>query len=156
MYDTESIKNSAHLLSVVSNDMGSQGKRSGHITFFVCPFHQEKTGSLAVYDNRNFWKCYGCGKSGDVISWVQLFNNMSFLDACKTLGGDYHTSPQSKPFVPTGIKIAPSVPEMTFTDKAETLVKMFHKELLEPTSDDALTALLWLEERGIGKKDVIE
>lgn len=46
-----------------------------------CPFHSDKTPSFSVHPNKQYWHCFGCGASGDVISFVQKFNKLSFSDA---------------------------------------------------------------------------
>ncbi len=50
----------------------------------LCPFHNEKTPSFTVFDDKNF-KCFGCGKSGDVISFIQEMENCSFSEAVEIL-----------------------------------------------------------------------
>lgn len=47
-----------------------------------CPLHDDRVPSLAVYgDNR--WHCFGCKTSGDVFTWLQLTENLSFREAAK-------------------------------------------------------------------------
>jgi len=53
-------------------------KHSGNTYFAICPFHTEKTASLAVNTDENFWKCFGCGRSGNIYTWIQLTENISF------------------------------------------------------------------------------
>jgi DNA primase len=51
----------------------------------LCPFHGEKTPSLYVSPVRGSWKCFGCGKGGDVLSFVQEIERVSFPEAIETL-----------------------------------------------------------------------
>lgn len=51
----------------------------------LCPFHQEKTPSFTVFTNTNRFYCFGCAKHGDVIDFVIDTNNLSFIEAIKTL-----------------------------------------------------------------------
>ncbi len=62
-------------------------KKVGSTYKACCPFHDEKTPSFTVVQNanENFYKCFGCGESGDTISFVQKVKNLSFPDACKEL-----------------------------------------------------------------------
>jgi DNA primase len=46
-----------------------------------CPFHEDKTPSLTIYPKTNTFKCFGCGKSGDVIEFIQLKENMTKHEA---------------------------------------------------------------------------
>lgn len=51
----------------------------------LCPFHQEKTPSFYVHDDLKFYKCFGCGASGDIIGFVQQIEGISHADAVKRL-----------------------------------------------------------------------
>lgn len=46
-----------------------------------CPFHAEKTGSFKV--KNNYYKCFGCGDSGDIITFIMKFNNIGFIEAIR-------------------------------------------------------------------------
>ena len=52
----------------------------------LCPFHNEKTPSFNVDADKGFYKCFGCGKSGDVISFVRETEQLSFSEAIEALG----------------------------------------------------------------------
>jgi DNA primase len=49
----------------------------------LCPFHQEKTASFSVHATRQFYHCFGCGASGDVFSFVQKIENITFPEAVR-------------------------------------------------------------------------
>ncbi len=51
----------------------------------LCPFHDERTPSFHVIPSRGFYKCFGCGEGGDVISFVQKINNVTFVEAVEWL-----------------------------------------------------------------------
>ncbi len=51
----------------------------------LCPFHSEKTGSFSVHAARQFYHCFGCGQSGDVFSFLQKLENLSFPEAVKAV-----------------------------------------------------------------------
>lgn len=48
-----------------------------------CPFHQEKTASLSIHKKKQIFKCFGCGKGGDVITLVQELLNINAYEAAK-------------------------------------------------------------------------
>ena len=52
----------------------------------LCPFHQEKTPSFHLDADKGFYKCFGCGKAGDIISFVRETEQLSFSEAVETLG----------------------------------------------------------------------
>ncbi len=51
----------------------------------LCPFHQEKTPSFYVNPENGFYKCFGCGKAGDVITFVRETEGLNFTEAVETL-----------------------------------------------------------------------
>lgn len=58
-------------------------KKSGDKLSGKCPFHNEKLGSFFIYLNTNTFHCFGCGKTGDVITFIMEYNNISFIEAVK-------------------------------------------------------------------------
>ena len=59
-----------------------------------CPFHKEKTPSFAVNPQKQFYKCYGCGKAGDAIRFIMEMEHLEFPEAVEKLAGIYgHTGP---------------------------------------------------------------
>lgn len=50
-----------------------------------CPFHHEKTPSFSINEPDQFYHCFGCGESGDVIKFVKEMENVDFMDAVKLL-----------------------------------------------------------------------
>ena len=50
-----------------------------------CPFHNEKTPSFTVNDEKGFYHCFGCGAHGDAISWMTEQRGLGFMDAVKEL-----------------------------------------------------------------------
>src|SRR5271157_2193918 len=51
----------------------------------LCPFHREKTPSMSVHASRQFFHCFGCGASGDVFSFVQKIENITFPEAVRLI-----------------------------------------------------------------------
>jgi DNA primase len=52
----------------------------------LCPFHQEKTPSFNVDVDKGYYKCFGCGKAGDAITFVRETEQLSFTEAIEALG----------------------------------------------------------------------
>ena len=50
-----------------------------------CPFHHEKTPSFAVNESEQFYHCFGCGASGDVVKFVQEIESTDFMGAVRIL-----------------------------------------------------------------------
>ena len=53
-----------------------------------CPFHNEKTPSFTINDEKGFYHCFGCGAHGDVIRWMTDQRGLSFIDAVKELASE--------------------------------------------------------------------
>jgi len=61
-------------------------KKAGAQNFSgLCPFHNEKTPSFSVHATRQFYHCFGCGASGDVFSFVQKIENITFPEAVRSV-----------------------------------------------------------------------
>ncbi|HEX9103494.1 MAG TPA: CHC2 zinc finger domain-containing protein, partial [Polyangia bacterium] len=60
-------------------------KRTGVNHKGLCPFHQEKSPSFNVNAQKQFFHCFGCGKSGDVISFVSELEGKSFMETLREL-----------------------------------------------------------------------
>lgn len=54
-----------------------------------CPFHADDTPSLSIYGNGQRWKCFGCGKGGNVIDAMMYFEDLTFIEALKRFDEDY-------------------------------------------------------------------
>jgi DNA primase len=61
--------------------------RAGREWKGCCPFHDEKTPSFYVNDQKQFYHCFGCGAHGDAISWMVDHAGLPFMDAVKELAG---------------------------------------------------------------------
>lgn len=79
----ERIKNENDIVDIISETV--RLKRSGRNFMGLCPFHNEKSPSFSVSQDKQIYKCFGCGEAGNVISFVMKNRNMSFLDAVKYL-----------------------------------------------------------------------
>ncbi|APG62746.1 DNA primase [Sphingorhabdus lutea] len=53
-----------------------------------CPFHNEKTPSFTINDEKGFYHCFGCGAHGDVIKWMTDHQGLPFMDAIKQLASE--------------------------------------------------------------------
>jgi DNA primase len=60
-------------------------KRKGNTATACCPFHNEKSPSFNVSNTKGIYKCFGCGESGDGISFVMKYAKVEFIDAVKMI-----------------------------------------------------------------------
>ena len=60
-------------------------KRSGANLSACCPFHEEKTPSFTVSQQKQFYHCFGCGAHGSAISFLMEYQGLGFIDAIENL-----------------------------------------------------------------------
>lgn len=120
-------------------------KRRGSNYLGLCPFHGEKTASFNVSKSKGIYKCFGCGKSGNAITFVMEHEKYSYIEAIKWLAARY------------GIEIeetAMSDQAREHMQAAESLfivngfAQKFFKEQLLETEAGKNIALSYLKERG--------
>src|SRR6266446_3749560 len=80
----QSLKLQADIVRIVS-DYISLKKAGAQNYSGLCPFHKEKTPSFSVHATRQFFHCFGCGQSGDVFSFVQKIENITFPEAVRAV-----------------------------------------------------------------------
>jgi len=86
--DLQKIKN-IPILPLVSNFLNLK-KSSNTLYKSLCPFHSNDTDpSLIINIEKNNWKCYGCGESGDVIDFYSKIKNIDFRNSVKDLSNNY-------------------------------------------------------------------
>ncbi|TAE74152.1 MAG: DNA primase [Bacteroidetes bacterium] len=83
----QQIKDRSDILEVV-NDFVSLKKKGQNYTA-CCPFHNEKTPSFSVSQAKGIYKCFGCGKGGDSVSFVMDIENLSYPEALRWLAKKY-------------------------------------------------------------------
>src|SRR3954447_26779993 len=79
----EAVKEAVDIVQLVSGR--TQLRRSGARFVGRCPFHEERTPSFSVTPDRGFYHCFGCGKGGDAIRFVQETENLDFAGAIEWL-----------------------------------------------------------------------
>jgi DNA primase len=80
----QTLKQQADIIRIVG-DYISLKKAGAQNYSGLCPFHKEKTPSFSVHAARQFYHCFGCGASGDVFSFVQKIENITFPEAVRAV-----------------------------------------------------------------------
>jgi DNA primase len=121
-------------------------RKSGAQNFSgVCPFHNEKTGSFSVHATRQFYHCFGCGVSGDVFSFVQKIENITFPEAVRLVAQKLGIAMPKVQFAsPQEAREAKM--RGTLLDLNETACAWFQEQLKKP---DAAHAREYLAGRGL-------
>ncbi len=117
-------------------------KRAGRDFKACCPFHDEKSPSFTVSQNKQFYHCFGCGAHGTAISFLMDYNGMEFVDAVEELASR------------AGVQVPREEGDFSKTkDNAELyelmelVVRHFCRQLRE--SPDAERAVDYLKQRGL-------
>lgn len=83
MDQVEQVKQKIDIVQIIEGRVGL--KKAGRNFKGLCPFHSEKTPSFMVSPERQTYKCFGCGEGGDVFTFLQRYEGMSFLESLEEL-----------------------------------------------------------------------
>ena len=142
----EEVRSRADIVEVIGEFVPL--KKAGREYKANCPFHEERTPSFYVVPDKGFYKCFGCGKSGDVFSFVMERQGMDFVEAVK------HVASR------TGVEVREvgrgreeEDPHRAFHEINAFARDWFRAQLVDPTV--GAKARAYLEARGVGA-DVAE
>jgi DNA primase len=110
----ETLKQQADIVRIVGDYV--KLKKAGAQNFSgLCPFHAEKTPSFSVHATRQFFHCFGCGESGDVFTFVQKAENITFPEAVRLVAQ----------------KLGVAMPKVSFSSPAEARDAQVRMALLD-------------------------
>ncbi len=116
-------------------------KRKGKEFTACCPFHNEKTPSFTVSENKQFFYCFGCHAKGNVIGFLMDYEHLSYVDAIESLAADAHLDVPHEDNAPANKNREDKQPLYTILNQASEL---FQEEL--KTSERAIN---YLKQRGL-------
>ncbi len=136
----DEIRDRADIVDVVGRFVDL--KRAGVNYKALCPFHDEKTPSFVVSPDKQIFHCFGCGRGGNVFSFIMEIEGVAFPDAVRALGKPY------------GIEVATAPQSDSDTSKNEPLYRItdfaarwYHRNLMG--KETGAVARLYLKQRGI-------
>src|SRR6266403_3682674 len=110
----ESLKQQADIVRIVGDYV--KLKKAGAQNFSgLCPFHAEKTPSFSVHATRQFYHCFGCGESGDVFTFIQKVESITFPEAVRLIAQ----------------KLGVPMPQVSFSSPAEARDAQVRMALLD-------------------------
>ena len=108
--------------------------KKGQNYWGCCPFHNEKTPSFSVAEEKGFYHCFGCGAHGDIISFVMNTEHLEYPAAIRELADMAGMKmPEYKPKSPARQKM-----EDSYFEIIENATKLYQQLLFEPAGADAL------------------
>lgn len=84
----EEIKDAVDIVDLIGSYVSLVKRGRNYVG--LCPFHNEKTPSFSVNPDGHYFKCFGCGKSGDAITFLQEYEGLDFNEAIKELAEKVH------------------------------------------------------------------
>ena len=129
---TDELRQRLSIVDVISRRVPLTKK--GQNYWGCCPFHNEKTPSFSVSEDKGFYHCFGCGEHGDIISFTMKSENVDFKTAIRELADMAGLKvPDYKPR--DAAEIAREESYVKITDDA---AKIYQQKLFEPIGEHAL------------------
>lgn len=126
-------------------------KKRGANYLGLCPFHNEKTPSFTVSPSKEIYKCFGCGKSGNTISFIMEHEKLSYVEALKWLANKYNVDIEET-------EVSPEQKSQQQTAESLYIINQFAQKfysdiLLESEAGQAI-GLTYLTERGFTENTI--
>ena len=137
------IKNSVNIVDVIGEVI--QLTKAGRNFLGLCPFHGEKTPSFNVVEDKQFYHCFGCGRSGDVFKFIEDYRGVSFMEAVQTVGDQVGIRVQTLP--PSQSRPQQADGKQPFYEIHQEAAKFYHAILM--TTKMGEEARQYLYDRGL-------
>ena len=136
------IKNSVNIVEIIGEVVSLS--KAGRNYIGLCPFHGEKTPSFNVVEDKQFYHCFGCGRSGDVFKFIEEYRGVTFMDAVQIVSekAGIAIQNQAKPHQPTLVN-----PNQELYDIHQEASKFYQAILM--TTKMGEEARNYLHERGL-------
>ncbi len=126
-------------------------KRKGANLFGLCPFHSEKTPSFSVAPAKNIYKCFGCGRGGDAISFVMEHEHYTYPEALRYLAARYNIPIEEREPTPEEREAAQKEESLYIIN--EYALRFFQEQLFE-TEEGRRIGLSYFKERGFTEETI--
>lgn len=142
--DVATVRERAHIEEIVSSHVTLRNAGSGTLKG-LCPFHEEKTPSFQVTPARGLYYCFGCGEGGDVLTFIQKINNLSFVESVEWLADQVGVQLR---YDDSGPRVEPGVRLRTL-EANQSAMEFYQSALLAP---EAVVARQMLDGRGFDRE----
>jgi DNA primase len=127
-------------------------KKRGTNYLGLCPFHNEKSPSFTVSPAKEIYKCFGCGRSGNSISFLMEAEKYSYVEALRWLAAKYNVEIEETETSPE-VKIQQQVADSLYI--INNFAQQFFSNVLFNTAEGQDIALSYLKQRGF-REDIIK
>lgn len=119
----------------------------------LCPFHNEKSPSFTVSPSKEIYKCFGCGKSGNAISFLMEHEKYSYVEALKWLAAKYNIEIEEKETSPEYRQQQQEADSLYIINK---FAQQFFADTLFNTEEGSDIGMSYLKERGFREETIIK
>ncbi len=140
----------ANIVDVISDFVSLRKKGTSYKG--LCPFHDDSTPSFSVSPAKGVYKCFACGKAGNVVNFIMEHEQMTYPDALKWLANKYHIEVKEKELTPEE-KAAQTERDSLFIVN-EWAVKFFQEQMAD-TEEGKTIGLRYFRGRGF-RDDIIQ
>jgi DNA primase len=146
----EQVRSQVNIVDVVSQYV--QLKQSGKNLFGLCPFHEERTPSFSVSEDKQIFHCFSCGRGGNVFKFMMEIENLSFPEAVKKVAEMEHLDVDSKYFTDAAPASRETSEQKQLIELHEQAVKLYHHILINTKMGKS--ALDYLHHRGVNDETI--
>ena len=145
----EKIYDSADIVDIVSEFVSLKKRGSNYMG--CCPFHNEKTPSFSVSPAKGIFKCFGCGKAGNAVTFVMEHEHLSYVDALKFVAKRYSIEVKEREL---------SVEEQHQNDDRESMMvlssfaQQYFSDVLNKSAEGKSIGLSYFKERGFSLQTI--
>jgi DNA primase len=146
----QEVLNRADIIEIIGQFVRLKKRGANHIA--NCPFHSEKTPSFYVSGAKGIYKCFGCGKGGNVVTFIQDHEKLTYPESIRWLADYYKIALEETERTPEQVQQQQSEESLRILN--DFAAKYFHETLLN-TEEGQVIGLPYFKQRGF-RKDIIE
>jgi len=152
MIDQDTIQrifDSADIYDVISDFVNLKKRGVNYVG--CCPFHDEKTASFTVSPSKGIYKCFGCGKGGNVVNFIMEHEQMTYVEALRYLGMRYNIPIEEKVQTEEEIRKRTSRESMYIVLEA---AQRFFSNNIENTDEGRTVGFGYFKRRGLDEETI--
>ena len=145
----DNVRSAVNIVDVVSRYV--QLRKAGKNLFGICPFHDEKTPSFSVSEDKQIFHCFSCGRGGNVFKFLMDLEKISFPEAVRRVA-EFGNVPLDDKYVKKASKSEYSAAQSEMITLYEKAAELYHHVLVNTQLGEK--ALAYLKKRGITEAEM--